>query len=383
MPLRRGSGHASRTSGNSDPVSFLNGNGIYMAFHLALLSIVLLLLTSCSSSSRISKPTGNATTRDVCVGGQQYGVAISDTFGLEDNLGLMGAEWYLDYSIDTHSIPSGCNKALKLKVNAAPSDKNIVASAQARPGSYWIIGNEPNVPGQDEITPEGYADAFQKLRTKIKEADPSAQIVAPEILNFNTTCVACSGFDSGKQWLEDFRTSYKNKYGGEPPIDVWSVHTYDLNWSKMPMLNYESQIQEIKDFREYVNTISEYRDSPIWLTEFAVVWGYDGIQWLPDEKAKSGISQGEGTPLKAHPVGELRVDLMSEYLKSTLDWLENNSKPMNIQKWFIFSSHGYKEPWAAAPGGIALRQDNGLGPELTTIGTIYKNRSTASINGSK
>ncbi len=355
----------------------------YMDFRLAVLSMFLLVLTSCSSFKSISRPIGNTTAKDICVGGQQYGVAISDTSSLEYDLGLMGSEWYLDYSIDTYSIPSGCNKALKLKVNAAPSDKDIMASAQARPGSYWIIGNEPNVPGQDEITPEEYADAFQKLRTKIKEVDPSARIVAPEILNFNTTCVACSGFDSGKQWLEDFRTSYRNKYGLEPPIDVWSVHTYDLNWGKMPMLNYESQIQEIKDFREYINTIPEYKNSPIWLTEFAVVWGFDGIQWLPDEKAKSGISQGEGTPMKAHPIGELRVDLMSEYLKNTLDWLENNSKPMNIQKWFIFSSHGYREPWAAAPGGIGLLQDNGTGPDLTTFGALYKDRSIASINGNK
>ena len=354
-----------------------------MDFRLAVLSMFLLVLTSCSSFKSISRPIGNTTAKDICVGGQQYGVAISDTSSLEYDLGLMGSEWYLDYSIDTYSIPSGCNKALKLKVNAAPSDKDIMASAQARPGSYWIIGNEPNVPGQDEITPEEYADAFQKLRTKIKEVDPSARIVAPEILNFNTTCVACSGFDSGKQWLEDFRTSYRNKYGLEPPIDVWSVHTYDLNWGKMPMLNYESQIQEIKDFREYINTIPEYKNSPIWLTEFAVVWGFDGIQWLPDEKAKSGISQGEGTPMKAHPIGELRVDLMSEYLKNTLDWLENNSKPMNIQKWFIFSSHGYREPWAAAPGGIGLLQDNGTGPDLTTFGALYKDRSIASINGNK
>ncbi len=351
-----------------------------MVFPLIALFLMLLFLISCTDSGGNSTPANNTPAKEVCNGGAGYGVAVTNVSNLEQDIALMGVGWYLDYTIDTSSIPNGCNKVLKLKINDMPPDKDIAASAKARPGSYWIIGNEPNVPGQDEVTPEGYTDAFQRIRAKIKEADPSARLVAPEILNFNTTCTGCSGFTSGRQWLEEFRASYKSKYGLEPPIDIWSIHSYDLDWTRMPMLNYEGQVREITSFREYLNTIPEYKDKPFWLTEFAILWGFDGIQWLPDKGAKAGISQGDVTPMKAQPVGELRTDLMSEYLRNILGWLENNSETMRMEKWFVFSSHGHIEPWATASSGVSLLQDKGTGRELTTLGALYKDHSLASIS---
>lgn len=346
--------------------------------YLVALLLLLSSLTSCTRSKSSTAPDESALATDACAGDQRYGVAITNISNLEQDMKLIGANWYLDYTIDTNLVPKGCDKVLKLKINDMPTDNEILASAKARPGSYWIIGNEPNVPGQDEVSPAKYAEEFQRIRATIKEADSSAKIVAPEVLNFNTTCVGCSGFTSGRQWLEEFRASYKEKYGQEPPIDVWSIHSYDLDWTRMPMLDYESQVRELTAFRRYLDSIPGNRDRGFWLTEFAVLWGFDGIQWLPDKGAQMGISQGDVTPMKAHPVGELRTDLMTAYLTSILEWLEKNSASMKIEKWFVFSSHGHMEPWATASSGVALLRDDGTGSQLTTLGTLYRERSQGS-----
>ena len=52
----------------------------------------------------------------------------------------------------------------------------IAATAAARPGHTWLIGNEPDVRWQDNTTPEAYAEAYHDAYHAIKQADPTAQV---------------------------------------------------------------------------------------------------------------------------------------------------------------------------------------------------------------
>ncbi|MBM2827117.1 MAG: hypothetical protein HW403_1181, partial [Dehalococcoidia bacterium] len=309
-------------------------------------------------------------------GGGRYGVAYTGPGDLGEAMNMMGVKWYLDYTPNVQSIPPGCSKAIKVPSNVLMDTEELRRIALARPGSYWIIGNEPNVPGQDDLSPDSYAENFHYYQSVIKSADPTAQIVAPEVLNFSYTCTGCGGFTQGRSWVEGFRKGYLERYGVEPPVDVWSIHTYDLNWEKLPMVDHQVQIQQIGGFREYLEAMPGHKGKPIWLTEFAVVWGYEGAQWLQESTqlpGASGIAQeGQELTLRAHPWGEMRRDLMAEYLKRMLEWLDMNSEPLNIQRWFIFSSHGYRDPWAAAPGGIALLESAGAQVRRTDFGSIYR-----------
>lgn len=179
------------------------------------------------------------------VADDRFGVVLTDNSDSPRTLDLLGLSWYLDYTMDTRSVPAGAVKALKLQTSAPPAVSEVQTAARSYPSAYWIIGNEPNAPSQDAIEPEAYARVFQRYAAAIKEADPGARIAGPEILNFDYTCSGCPGFPSGRQWLEAFLAAYQRLYGQDPPVDVWTIHTYDLDWERLPQGDYGVQAVEI------------------------------------------------------------------------------------------------------------------------------------------
>lgn len=291
----------------------------------------------------------------------RFGVILTENTFFQRSLQLMGIRWYLDYSFDVRGVPAGAAKALKVRANQSSTAEELQSAARRRPGSYWIVGNEPNSPAQDDLDPESYARVFNSVVATLKAADPQAKIVAPEILNFDATCRGCQGYVPGRGWLEAFRRAYLTLYGQEPPVDVWSIHTYDLDWTQLPQGDYQAQIREVAAFREYLSTLPEGGAKPIWVTEFSVVWAYDGIQW-----------KSAGSDSLAYPVGALREDRLKDYLEGMVSWLRSNAQPLNIQRWFLFSSHPYREPWAAESGGLVLVQGAGPSAYLTRVGALYR-----------
>jgi hypothetical protein len=88
-------------------------------------------------------------------------------------------------------------------------------AVSANPGSTWLIGNEPECPNQDSVTPEVYAGRYHQAYTQIKGWDATAQIaigaiVQPTPLRF--------------RWLERAMAAYETNYGQRMPVDVWNIH---------------------------------------------------------------------------------------------------------------------------------------------------------------
>ncbi|HEX2987837.1 MAG TPA: glycosyl hydrolase, partial [Chloroflexota bacterium] len=106
--------------------------------------------------------------------------------------------------------------------------------ARANPGTAWLVGNEPNVPGQDDLKPSEYADFLYRVAAAIKGADPTAILVGPNSLNWEDTCTSCPGFTKGRSWSEEFVTNYRQRYGALP-LDVWGIHAYSLDWENLPL----------------------------------------------------------------------------------------------------------------------------------------------------
>ena len=60
-----------------------------------------------------------------------------------------------------------------------PKDVDAIEAAlQAQPGSFWLVGNEPDVRWQDNVTAAEYAERYHDVYTFIKERDPSAKVGA-------------------------------------------------------------------------------------------------------------------------------------------------------------------------------------------------------------
>lgn len=326
------------------------GPGYNLTLLIPLATLLALFVLACGSREVLTPASD-----------ERFGVIVLPRQNPGLVLNELGLKWYHDYGF-TADAPQGAAKMMKVPMGKEIDLGTLTAAARARPGSFWAMGNEPNVPGQDNLPPEEYAIRFYSYVRAIKGADPSAIIVAPEILNFTRTCGSCSGFTRGREWLEGFRRTYQERYGEPPPIEIWSIHTYDLNWDRLPQGDAQAQIQEIIAFRSYLDRLPEAAGKPIWLTEFSVVWAYPGITW---RESPAGA-------LRATPEGVLDNATLETYLKDMLQWLKTNGRQFKVERWFLFSSHPYTEPWATAPGGIWLMEDTPSGPRTTSLGNLYR-----------
>jgi hypothetical protein len=101
-----------------------------------------------------------------------------------------------------------------------PLDASLGAIVEANPGLLWVIGNEPDRAGQDNVCPQQYADAFHDAYVFIKQHDPSAQVAVAGLVQVTPMRV---------DYLDIVWDSYLAKYGEPMPVDVWTMHIYVLS----------------------------------------------------------------------------------------------------------------------------------------------------------
>jgi len=164
-----------------------------------------------------------------------------------------------------------------------PANREVIArTLAAHPGSYWLIGNEPDVIWQDNATPEEYARAYNEIYTFIKERDPSARVSAGGIALPTPLRLA---------WLDEVLRIYRETYGHDLPADLWSIHLFILreerdSWGiDIPpgMDEAKGELYEIEDHgnvelvKQYVVAFrrwmaaNSYADRPLAVTEFGIL----------------------------------------------------------------------------------------------------------------
>jgi hypothetical protein len=166
------------------------------------------------------------------------------------------------------------------------------------------------------------------------------------------------------------RKAYYSRTGQEVPLDIWSIHTYSLDWNQLPLVNQKRDGEQLEALRDYLNSLTSEKGKPIWLTEFGVIWGYDGLAWDKDEKGNN----------RAIPNGSFRQDLLSAYLTDSLTWLESNATRLNIGRWFIYTTYGQPENFSNAFNGLALFEGVQPGTPLSSFGKIYRSFLMGSRN---
>ena len=236
---------------------------------------------------------------------------------------------------------------------------DLANRAKANPGEYWLIGNEPNAPEQDGLDPAAYADFLFATSQAIKGADPTAKLVGPNVLNWQDTCVGCEGITQGKSWSQDFLSSYTQRYGALP-LSAWGVHTYSLDWNHLPLINAAQDQAQLNSARSWLD--ANGLSLPMWLSEFGVIWGYDGMQWST-ENGKDVI----------RPAGSYREDLISNYMDTMFSWLKGPGAADRIERWFVYATAPPPEPYATRPAGISLLQPETLIP--TPLGEHYQTQA--------
>ena len=295
---------------------------------------------------------------DILVTDARFGVVVHtgsrpDTRYFLDQLGV---NWYLNFSPDMTQVPAGTRKVPFIQVPAGPAtwisgeaervdeltDAELAAlgfttrdeirrMAEASPGAHWYVFGEANRYGY--MTGARFAPVLHLYAKQIRLADPSAKIVGTSILNWDFTCIGCpglfacetvshSGYQCGKVWLKQLIQAYETRYTKKPPVDIWAIDVYPLDWVNTPnsAVHASVAISQLEGMRQYLDTIPEYVDTPIWITEVAVHVGYE--------------TDFFSNPLV--PVSDYQYDKMSDYLLTLLDWLEANADANYIEKWFFY-----------------------------------------------
>lgn len=296
-------------------------------------------------------------------GDNHFGVVLT---GDAQQLVTLGMRWFLTYnSTAPANVPPGAVFVPFVPLLAGqPVPSDLASWVTTAPGSYWLFGNEPNVTKSDgELTGDQYAHLLHDANATIKQADPTAKIVGPNIINFDFTCTGCPGYPSGHSWMDDFLAAYQNDYDSLPPIDVWSIHTYPLDFENLPTVNASQMEDQLTEFRAYLDAIPGLAGAPIWDTEVGAHWGYEGLQWKDD---------GTGA-VKAFPVGAFRTDLLLGYMQSLLGWMSTNSASLHLDHWFFLSTYiDAPEPWETVYAGINLMDGDNATAQLTPFGHLYR-----------
>jgi hypothetical protein len=246
---------------------------------------------------------------------------------------MLGSGWYLDWSMRTEITANGPEHWQMVRVHEdciSPSPEAIQSSASSFPGQVWIIGNEPDVIWQDDVTPSSYAVNYHALYYLIKSSDPIAQVAVGGISQASPLRL---------EYLDQVLQTYQDRYHEALPTDWWTVHGYVLreeqnSWGvEIPpgMDVTQGQLYEVSDhgrldlfekqlvaFRTWMKT-NGYQDTPLALTEFGIL-----------------MPTSYGFP----------TEFIADYLEQTFAWLYQSQDSSTgypddsyhlVQKWAWFS----------------------------------------------
>lgn len=266
---------------------------------------------------------------------------------------------YLSWQLILTPLPESLTGWQTVRLSEAGTQatwEEIESVLITNPGSIWLIGNEPDVRWQDNVTAERYAEIYHDVYTSIKERDPTAQIAIGGISQPTSLRLA---------YLDRILETYQARYGEPMPVDIWNIHTFVLreeldSWGiGIPpgMDETAGQLLEISDhgnidlFRQYILDFRAwmaargYADRPLAITEM-------GILLPPDY----------GFP----------PQFVADYMRQVFDFLltaaNETGYPADdgrlVQYWFWYSLY---DPGAYPTGNLYDRETQ----SLTPLGRMY------------
>jgi len=135
----------------------------------------------------------------------------------------LGLGWYLNWGVrpDSYRSPEVTYvPMIRLREGEiVPDGEDLRVAARAMPGALWLVGNEPDVKWQDNVTPDAYAVAYHHVYTLLKEEDPTCQVAIGGISQPTPLRL---------RYLERILAAYEREYGEPMPVDVWNVHNFVL-----------------------------------------------------------------------------------------------------------------------------------------------------------
>lgn len=239
-----------------------------------------------------------------------------------------------------------------------PPLDQVAAIIDAQPGAVWLIGNEPDVPWQDGVTAEQYAELYQEAYRFIKGRDPSAVIGAGGVAMPSPLRLA---------YLDDVLAHYETTFGEPMPVDLWSVHAFTLreeldSWgvgippgmdaTSGQLFEIEDHAdveifsQHVRDFRAWL-AANGYRETPLAVTEFGILLPAD--YGFPDEVVADYLRR--------------TMELMRTATDSATGYPADGDRLVQVWFWYSLYDEG------AYPTGDLFDPATGT---LTALGEAYR-----------
>ena len=160
-------------------------------------------------------------------GTARFGFGVAKNHIEQYDVSPLGADWYLDFWFRPDPPPLFELEYVQIvrlsETGCSTPAESIVTYAQSHPGTLWLIGNEPDAPAQDCVTPWRYAQLYHELHSLIKGADPTAKIAIGGVVQATPLRLL---------YLDRILQSYQNQFGQKIPVDVWNVHGFILQEKK-------------------------------------------------------------------------------------------------------------------------------------------------------
>lgn len=140
------------------------------------------------------------------------------------DLSVLHVGWVMDWGARSSPVlPAGVAYMPTVRMSGgqlSPAAATLTAVAAARPGSIWLISNEPDVRCQDNVEPVTYARLYHEAYTAIKAGDPSALVAAGGIAQPTPLRL---------RYLDLVLQAYQAEFGAALPAQVWHIHNYMLH----------------------------------------------------------------------------------------------------------------------------------------------------------
>ena len=295
----------------------------------------------------------------------------------------LGVRWFLNEG-RSPALNIGSSRKVPIIKEIRPgtylSREQMAQLLQDHPGVDIVLGNEPNVGAQGNSTGKEYAEAFHYYNGLLKGEtglDPSRRLVTGNTLNWEFTCLrraegipeshGCTWDYSGREFITEFRNAYKLRFGTEPPVEVWGVHAYPINWKKLPTTDSRTAIEQIEAMRKYLDSSPDHRGAPIWVTEFGVHWGFGCGNPCFVEK--------NGLPVPGPGANYQEAEVLA-FMNDMLDWLESRAEEDRIEKWFLYAAYvALGQPDPQVNQGLTLYAGPDQSHGLSAAGQLYKRRA--------